>query len=175
MTVGQLLEQVAADVIAEDFHSVCAHIGRFVAGEAASLQRLEGQMVLLHEPQESGLTLIYVRAEQFVPRRHGTWCVIAPLHEPIDVQNWTKYIPPADFTGDLMAHALPDVYYQCVVGEGLLVPEGQLFNIVAEHHVEVLLLFGKHPNHTWPESRSYAAVQHAERLLLYPETPVGTI
>jgi hypothetical protein len=49
--------------------------------------------------------------------------------------------------------------------------EGQLFTIVAEHGVEVLLLFGEHANHTWPESRSYGASQHAERVLMYPETP----
>jgi hypothetical protein len=53
--------------------------------------------------------------------------------------------------------------------------EGQLFTIVAEHGVEVLLLFGEHANHTWPESRSYGASQHAERVLMYPETPVTTL
>jgi hypothetical protein len=72
-------------------------------------------------------------------------------------------------------HALPDVHYRCAVGDGLFVPEGQLFAIVAEHGVEVLLLFGEPPNHTWPESRSYGASQHAERILMHPETPVTTL
>jgi hypothetical protein len=169
-----VLEPIAADVRVEDFHAVCAHLGRFAAMQTASPERLPGQTALLHEPHPSGLTLIYVQTEQFVPRRHGTWCVVAPLHRPVEVQNWTEFIPPAESTGDMMAHALPDVHYHCEVGDGLLVPKGQWFNIVADHRVEVLLLFGEHPNHTWPESRYYVAAQHAERILMYPETPVTT-
>lgn len=134
---------------------------------------MPAQTALLHEPYQGGLTLIYVSAERFAPRRHGTWCVVAPLYEPVEVQSWTEFIPPASFTGDLRAHALPDVHYRCELGEGLLVPEGQLFDILAEHRVEVLLLFGEHSNHTWPESRSYVAAQQSERLLMYPETPVN--
>lgn len=170
----QLLESIAADVMAEDFRAVCAHLGRFAALQTASPERLPGQTAVLHGPHPSGLTLIYVKTEQFVPRRHGTWCVVAPLQQAVDVQNWTEFIPPAEFTGDLMAHALPDVHYHCEVGDGILVPKGQLFNLVAPHRVEVLLLFGEHPNHTWPESRSYVAVQHAERVLMYPESPSVT-
>jgi hypothetical protein len=175
MTILNLLEQVAADVTAEDFHAACAHLGRFAATQAVSFQSLPTPTALLHGPHESGLTLIYLCAERPVPRRHGTWCMVAPLREEVEVQNWTEVIPPAEFTGDLMAHALPDVHYRCAVGDGLFVPEGQLFTIVAEHGVEVLLLFGEHPNHTWPESRSYGASQHAERVLRYPESPVSTL
>ena len=175
MTVLKLLDQVAADVMATDFHAVCAHLGRFAAIQTASPNRLPAQTALLHEHHLSGLTLFYVRAEPFAPRRHGTWCAVAPLHEPVEVQNWTEFIPPAEVTGNLSAHAVPDVHYHCEVGDGLLVPEGQLFNIISNHRVEVLILFGEHPNHTWPESRSYVAAQHTERILMYPETPVLTI
>lgn len=172
MTVLELLDQVDVKIKTEDFHAVRAQLGRFAAIQAASLQGLPAQTVLLHKPHQSGLTLMYVCTERCVPRRHGTWCIVAPLHEPVDVQNWTEFIPPADSTGDLVAHAQPDVHYRCEVGEGLFVPKGQLFNIVADNRVEVLLLFGEHPNHTWPESRSYIAPQHSERLLMYPETPI---
>ena len=72
-------------------------------------------------------------------------------------------------------YALPDVPCRCAVGDGLFVPEGQLFTVAAEHGVEVLLRFGECPNHTWPESRSYGASHHAERVLRYSETPVATL
>jgi len=165
----RVLEPIAADVKAEDFHAVCAHLGRFAAIRTASPEQLPAKTALLHDPHLSGLTLIYVKVDEFMPRRHGTWCVVAPLHQPVDVRNWTEVILPAESTGSVMAHAQPDVYYHCEVGDGLLVPKGQLFNIVADGRVEILLLFGEHPNYTWPESRYYVAAQHAERILVYPE------
>lgn len=164
-----VLEPIAADVRVEDFRAVCKHLGRFAAIRTASPEQLPAKTALLHDPHPSGLALIYVKVGDFLPRRHGTWCVVAPLHRPVDVQNWTEVIPPAESTGTMMAHAQPDVHYHCEVGDGLLVPKGQLFNIVADGQIEVLLLFGEHPNHTWPESRYYVAAQHSERILMYPD------
>ena len=175
MTTVDLLDQMSGEVKAEDFHTVCQRLGQFAVMQAAAPQRLPAQSALLHGPHPSGLTLFYITTHQFAPRRHGAWCIVAPLHEPVAIENWTEYIPPAEFTGSLRAHAAPDVHYHCDVGDGLFIPEGQLFAITAEHRVEVLLLCGEHPNHTWPESRIYISTQHAERTLMYPETPISGI
>jgi hypothetical protein len=173
MTIHEQLEQIAAYVAAGDFHAVCTSLGRLAYTEAARLQGLQEPVALLHTHDESGLTLFYISTDRFVPRKHGTWCVVAPLQNPIEVQSWTEFIPPADFTGDLVSCSFPDVCYRCEVGEAVFVPQGQLFSIAAGTHIEVLLLFGEHPNLSWPESRFYFGTQHAERTLRYPDTLVS--
>ena len=171
MPLAELLEDVATDVEAEDFRAVCTALGRFAQREAPVLRHLQEQVALLAQ-HASGLTMMYLSTEQFAPRRHGTWCVVAPLQGTIDVQGWTEYIPPADFTGDLVSSSFPDVRHHCDVGEALFVPQSQLFSVSADHHIKVLLLFGEHPNTTWPESRLYSGSHHAERTLRYPECPI---
>lgn len=171
MPMAELLEEVATNVEAEDFRAVCAALGRFAQTEAPTLHQLQEQVALLAQ-HDSGLTLMYVSTEQFAPRRHGTWCVVAPLQGSLHVQGWTEFIPPADFTGDHVSSSFPDVRHHCDVGEALFVPQSQLFSVSADHHIEALLLFGVHPNTTWPESRLYSGSHHAERTLRYPECPI---
>jgi hypothetical protein len=173
MTILEQLKQIAAYVAAEDFHAVCMKLGRFASTEAERLRGSQEPVALLHAHHESGLTLFYISTERFIPRKHGTWCVVAPLQNPVEVQSWTEFIPPADFTGDLVSYSFPDVRYRCEVGEAVFVPQGQLFSVVDDTHVEVLLLFGEHPNLSWPESRFYFGTQHAERTLRYPDTPIA--
>lgn len=170
---AHLLDQLTPEVKAKDFHAMCARLGNFAKTVTPMLQQLNRQPALLHEPHESGLTLIYLATKKFAPRKHGTWCAITPLHESINVQSWTEYIPPTNATGSSVAQSFPDVHYRCHLGEGVLVPEGQLFSIDGDHDIEVLLLFGSHPNKTWPESRLFIGTQHAERTLMYPNEPVA--
>ncbi len=169
--IGELFENVVTDVEAENFRAVCAALSRFAQSEAPVLHQLQEPVALLAQ-HVSGLTMMYLSTEQFAPRRHGTWCVVAPLHGSIDVQGWTEFIPPADFTGDLVSSSFPDVCHRCDAGEALFVPPGQLFSVSADHHIDVVLLFGEHPNTTWPESRLYSGSHHAERTLRYPECPI---
>jgi hypothetical protein len=170
MPVAELLEEVMPNVEAEDFRAVCTTLGQFAKTEASTLHQVQEQVALLAQ-HESGLTLIYLSIEQFTPRRHGTWCVVAPLQGTLDVQGWTEFIPPANFTGDPVSSSFPDVRHHCDTGEALYIPQSQLFSVSADHHIEMLLLFGEHPNSTWPESRLYSGSHHAERTLRYPEGP----
>lgn len=170
MNIITLLDTLATDVKAEDFHTVCDHLGRFAQQEASSLQRFQSQVRLLHAPHPSGLALFYLSTQSFVPRRHGTWSVVAPVTGELHIESWTEYVTPAEFTGDSTAHGSPDKFYRCEVGSSILVPENQLFSVTAESCVDLLLLCGEHPNHTWPESRLYAGRSHTERTPMYPET-----
>ena len=170
MNILALLDTLAAHVDTKDFHAVCDCLGSMVQHDASSLRLFQDQTRLLHAPHPSGLTLFYLSTQSFTPRRHGTWSVVAPTTHEVRIESWTEYVTPSAFTGDSMAHGSPDKFYRCEVGSSILVPENQLFSVTAEGRVNILLLCGEHPNHTWPESRLYAGRSHTERTLIYPET-----